>query len=148
MVKINCMDISKGFQIEQPNLFIPWKISETELKKIFDGQLLRHITQGYFTTSCTSLNGLSHELGFHFHPRGEGVLIEFEFFRKSYLDQATSFQEFQRHLELAFGQPTTTTPSIENFPLHAWQLDGAQVAHFIIDRFGLEEHVSIKKLPS
>ena len=32
---------SSGFQIEQPELFIPWKVSETDLQKIFDGQLLR-----------------------------------------------------------------------------------------------------------
>jgi hypothetical protein len=142
------MEISKGFHIEQPKIFVPWKISETELKQLFDGQSLRHITHGYFTTPCTSLNGLSHELGFHFHPRGEGVLIEFEFFRKSYMDQAASFQGFQSHLEMTFGQPTTTTPGTENFPSHTWQLSGVQIAHFIIDRFGLEEHVSIKKLPS
>jgi len=142
------MDIAKGFQIEQPKIFIPWKISETELKQLFDGQLLRHVTHGYFTTTCTSLNGLSHELGFHFHPRGEGVLIEFEFFRKSYSDQAASYQEFQKHLETTFGLPNHTTPGSEGFPSHTWNLSGAQIVHFIYDRFGPEEHVRIKKLPS
>jgi hypothetical protein len=139
------MDISRGFQIEQPELFIPWKVSETELQKIFDGQLLRHVTHGYFTTHCTSLGGLSHELGFHFHPRGEGVLIELEFFRTSYADQAGSYQEFQQHLETTFGQPTTTTPGSEGFPSHTWRLPGAEVVHFVYDRFGPEEHVRIKK---
>jgi len=142
------MDISKRFQIEQPKIFVPWKISETELKQLFDGQLFRHVTHGYFTTTCTSLNGLSHELGFHFYPRGEGVLIEFESFRRSYPDQAASFQEFQRHLEMTFGQPTTTTPGTEGFPSHTWQLHGTQVVHFVYDRFGPEEHARIKKLPS
>ena len=139
------MDISRGFQIEQPELFIPWKVSEPDLQQIFGGHPLRHVTHGYFTTHCISLGGLSHELGFHFHPRGGGVLIELEFFRTSYADQAGSYQEFQRHLEQTFGQPTTTTPGSEGFPSHTWRLTGAEVVHFVYDRFGPEEHVRIKK---
>ncbi|NCZ96521.1 MAG: hypothetical protein EBZ44_04735 [Verrucomicrobia bacterium] len=139
------MDITRGFQIEQPDLFIPWKVSETELQQLFLKQPLRHVTHGYFTTNCTSLGGLSHELGFHFHPRRGGVLIELEFFRTSYADQAASYQEFQRHLEQTFGQPTTTTAGSEGFSSHTWQLTGAEIAHFVYDRFGLEEHVRIKK---
>ena len=139
------MDISRGFHIEQPDLFIPWKVSETELQRLFDGQQLRHVAQGYFTTRCTSLGGLSHELGFHFHPRGGGVFIELEFFRTSYADQAGSYQEFQRHLEYTFGQPTTTTPGAEGFPSHTWRFHGAEVVHFVYDRFGPEERVRIKK---
>jgi hypothetical protein len=142
------MDISKGFQIEQPELFIPWKVSETELQKIFGGQLLRHVTHGYFTTHCISLGGLSHELGFHFHPRGGGVLIELEFFRTSYADQAGSYQEFQQHLEKTFGQPVTTTSGTEGFPSHTWKFPGAEIVHFVYDRFGPEEHVRIKKRPN
>jgi hypothetical protein len=139
------MDISRGFQIEQPELFIPWKISETELQQIVSAHPLRHVTHGCFTTRCTSLGGLSHELGFHFHPRGGGVLIELEFFRTSYTDQAGSYQEFQRHLEQTFGQPRSTTPGSEGFPSHTWRLTGAEVVHFVYDRFGPEEHVRIKK---
>jgi hypothetical protein len=139
------MDISAGFQIEQPELFVPWKISETELQRIFVGQQLQHITQGYFTSHCTSLGGLSHELGFHFHPRGGGVLIELEFFRTSYADQADSYRDFQRHLEATFGEPTTTTPGWQSFQSHTWRLPGADVVHFIYDRFGPEEHVRIKR---
>jgi hypothetical protein len=68
-----------------------------------------------------------------------------EFFRTSYADQAGSYQEFQRHLEQTFGQPTSTTPGSEGFPSHTWRLPGAEVVHFVYDRFGPEEHVRIKK---
>ncbi|HWB61702.1 MAG TPA: hypothetical protein VG733_19625 [Chthoniobacteraceae bacterium] len=139
------MEISKGFQIEQPELFIPWKVSEPELQRIFDGHLLCHVTHGYFTTHCVSLCGLSHELGFHFDPRRGGVLIELEFFRTSYVDLAGSYQDFQQHLETAFGQPMVTTPGPEGFSSHVWQLSEVEVVHFIFDRFGPEEHVRIKK---
>jgi hypothetical protein len=140
------MDISKGFQIEQPQVFVPWKIHEEQLQEIFREHTLRHVTHGYYTTSCTSLGGLSHELGFHFHPRGGGVLIEFEFFRRSYPDQAASYAEFQRHLESTFGAPNISTPGSEGFPSCTWRLPGAEVVHFVFDRFGPEEHVRIKKM--
>jgi len=52
------MEISEGFQIEQPELFIPWEISEEKLQTILDGQPLHHVTDGYYTTHCISLGGL------------------------------------------------------------------------------------------
>jgi len=102
------MDLSKGFQIEQPHVFVPWDTPESQFQGGFEGLHLRHVTHGYFTTHCTSLQGLSHELGFHFYPRNNGRLVEFEFFRNSYSDLAASYQEFQRHLEATFGQPAST----------------------------------------
>ena len=138
------MNIAEGFSIEQPDLFVPWNISEAELRRIFTGNRLCEVTRGYFTTSCVSLGGLSHELGFHFHPRAGGVLLELEFFRRAYPDQAASYHEFQRHLESTFGKPTTTTPGSEGFPTHAWKLPRVRIGHYIFDRFGPEEHVRIE----
>jgi len=139
------MDISKGFQIEQPPVFVPWNIHEKELLDLFPEHALRYITHGYYTTSCISLGGLSHELGFHFHPRDGGVLIEFEFFRRTYPDQAASYAEFQRHLESTFGAPTVSAPGSEGLPSCTWRLPGAELVHFIYDRFGPEEHVRLRK---
>jgi len=141
------MDISKGFQIEQPRLLIPWGIREAQLRQIFQGHVLRHITDGYYTTSCISLSGLSHELGFHFNPRVGGVLVEYEFFRRSYPDQAASYAEFQRHLEATFGSPTISSAGSEGFPTQVWRIDDAEIAHYVFDRFGPEEHVMIRKKP-
>jgi hypothetical protein len=139
------MDISRGFQIERPEIFVPWETSEAELQQLFIGLPLRHVTHGYFTTQCESIGGLSHELGFHFHPRGGGILVELEFFSKSYPDLATSYQEFQQHLEMTFSQPTLTTSALEGFPSHTWRLSGADIVHFVQERFGPEEHVRIKR---
>ena len=71
------MDLSKGFQIEEPNVFVPWGTPETQFLDGFEGLHLRLVTHGYFTTHCTSLSGLSHELGFRFYPQG---LVELQFF--------------------------------------------------------------------
>ena len=139
------MDLSAGFQLEKPSVFVPWKISESSLEELFEGCPIRKVTRGYYTVSCMSLNGLAHELGFHFHPPGGGALIELEFFRKSYADQQGSFSEFQKHLESTFGPPSVTNPGMEGFPSHVWKLKGAEVVHFVQDRFGPEEHVRIKR---
>ena len=103
--------------------------------------------RGYFTLT-DSPGGLPHELGLHFHPRGSGRLSELEFFRTSYSDLTTSYKEFQRHLEITFGSPTVTTPGSEGFPSHAWRIPGVEVVRFVLDRFGPEEHVRIKRRAS
>jgi hypothetical protein len=142
------MDVSRGFEIEQPAAFVPWGISEAQFEQDFAALGLRHITRGYFTAHCVSLGGLPHELGFHFYPREGGGLNELEFFRSSHVSLAISFEDFQRHLEATFGEPTITVPEPGGFPSHTWQLRGADVVHFVIERFGPEQHVRIKRTMS
>ncbi|HTU50009.1 MAG TPA: hypothetical protein VMF56_05405 [Acidobacteriaceae bacterium] len=139
------MDISRGFHIEQPDILIPWGISEAELEKLFDGLDLRRVTNGYFVTHCDSLSGLSHELGFHFDLRAGSILRELEFFGGNFTDNSSSFQTFQQHLEATFGQPTTTLPGTEGFPSYTWLLDGCEIVHYVRKRFGPEELVRIKR---
>jgi hypothetical protein len=138
-------DLSRGLQLEQPNIFIPWEISEDDLRRLFQGQPLKLVTNGYFTTHCISLRGVSHELGFHFRGRDGGALLEFEFFRGSYMDLAASFQEFQQHLEETFGPPTHTESGTEGFPSYTWQMEGAEIVHFVQEHFGPAESVRIRR---
>lgn len=137
------MDIRKGLKLDYPDIFIPWNISEDELKKILGNKLSR-VTKGYYTVSCKSLGGLEHELGFHFEPREKGVLKELEFFRKSYESLEVSFKEFQQFLENKFGLPTRTFPGLEGYPRYEWQFDDVKIFHFVFERFGPEEHLRIK----
>lgn len=137
------MNLKQGFHIEEPRVFVPWGISEGELKRLL-GSRLRHVTNGYHTISCTSLGGMNHELGFHFEPHKDGTLHELEFFRRSYQDQEKSYNEFQHHFEAAFGPPTETKPEPEGFPSHTWRLRGATIKHYVFDRFGPEEHMRIQ----
>ena len=138
------MDISEGFQIEEPDVFVPWGVSEAELSDLL-GSHLRHVTDGYYTVSCHSLGGMKHELGFHFEPRHNGKLHELEFFRRSYADQAGSYKQFQRHFEQAFGPPDRTEPGTEGFASHEWHRPGAVIRHYVFDRFGPEEHMRIRR---
>lgn len=151
------MDISRGFQIEQPDLFIPWKISRSRLRRIFSDRTLRCISEAYFTTACTSLGGLSHELGFHFHRMffglfGPSRLMDLEFFRRPQPDVdvssdiAASYQLFQRHLETTFGKPTRSFPGTEGYDTHLWELPGVRIGHSIYERFTVGQSVRITKL--
>ena len=138
------MDLSKGFQIEEPNVFVPWDTPLSQFQNGFHGLHLRLVTHGYFTTHCISLKGLSLELGFHFYPRNNGTLVEFEFFLSS-LDLAASYQRFQHHLESTFGKPTITVPGSEGYPSHTWRFPNAEIIHLVQEHFGPAEYVRIKK---
>ena len=37
------MNIGEGFQIEQPFLFVPWRMRESELEQLFGEHPLRHV---------------------------------------------------------------------------------------------------------
>ncbi len=71
------MNITSGYQLEQPQVLVPWGISEEQLQELFRGSELRRVKDGYFITSCTSLCGLSHNLGFRFSSR-DGALYAFD----------------------------------------------------------------------
>jgi hypothetical protein len=137
------MDLDSGFKIEDPPITVPFLIGEDELRKLV-GSRLRHVTTGYFTVSCCSLGGLEHELGFHFEPRSGGRLVELEFFRRAYPDQAQSFAEFQKHFEREFGEPARTVDGPEGLPSHVWELGRFAIVHCVYDRFGPEEHMRIR----
>jgi hypothetical protein len=138
------MDLSRGFAIEDPAVFIPWAATADEIVALLP-TTPRHVTTGYLTTECTSLHGMRHVLGLHFHPRIDGRLDELEFFRQDGLALDQSFWEWQEHLERAFGSPTSHAEGDEGYPQYAWQISEAQVRHLVQYRFGPEEHVRITR---
>jgi hypothetical protein len=140
------MDLISGFPIESPNVFVPWGISESQLKSLLVEHGLKQVTHGYYTLSCVSLDGLSHQLGFHFHPRHRGTLNELEFFRRSYESLKVSFDDFQKHFEQSFGKPKIEESETEGYPAFSWSLNGVKIVHYVIERFGPEEHMRIMKV--
>jgi hypothetical protein len=173
------IDITKGIQLDEPNVFIPWDIEEVNLVSLLKKHNLEKITDGYYSLSCISLGGLSHMMGFHFETKFEtkrddikdqkiteyiesigtiirktdhnynskniGKLRELEFFRKAYPDLKKSFDEFQFYFEKAFGQPSQSEISGNDFLHHEWKFKGIRICHYVLDRFGPEEHLRIKK---
>ena len=48
------MEIEKGFKIDNPNVFIPWNITENELIEILDGNELKFIERFYLAICSIS----------------------------------------------------------------------------------------------
>ena len=140
------MNIEVGFQIESPNIFVPWKIGENELTALFVGSTLDKVANGYFTVECEALGRMRIKVGFHFTPRQSGVLTELEFFRNYHLSLEISYYEFQHHLESTFGKPSAQELGSAGFQSYAWKRETVEIVHYVFDRFGPEEHVRIKKL--
>ena len=136
------MDLRRGFQVEVPAIVLPWGIDERQLRALLPSA--HHVTDGYDTLDVVSLHGLRHVLGFHFEPRANGPLVELEFFRREPIDIAMSYADFERHLERTYGPPTQSAAGEDGFPTQRWLLDGAEVRHYVFDRFGLEEHVRMR----
>lgn len=137
------MDLTKGIQLTSPNKFVPWGIDALGLQDLFDDKPIKKITKGYYTIDCEPLPDLFCVLGFHLHQYD--VLTELEFFRRNYSDPKASYEDFQQHFEAVLGMPTKTTEGYEGYPRHEWAISGAVVVHYIIDRFGPEEHMCIRK---
>ena len=151
-------DLSVGFQVEEPQVFIPWDITTTDFLTLAHHRhldRLKRITEHYYVLSCTILDGLQINLGFHFRggegkPEAPGHLEELEIFRDTTPDLQASYREFQAHLTRAFGRPTTTKTESMQTPLPTvyWTVEGSNiyqyvlVRHYILDRYGPEEHVS------
>lgn len=142
------MDISEGYQIEQPNVFVPWSTSSRELMTLFPDLDLKKVKTNYIVTQCVSLKGLSHKLGFHFDLRPGCGVWYFELFDSGCQDNALSFLTFQKHLQATFGEPTNTAHGEDGFPSYTWQRNGCVVLHCVQERFGPVEIVRIEKSPS
>jgi hypothetical protein len=143
------MNLKDGFQIDEPHVFVPWSVTQAELRALL-GPRLREVAQGYFTISCTSLGGMEHSLGFHFDPPASDNLTELEFFQASAMPLADSYADFQRHFEQAFGPPKRSRPGTEGFPTHEWAfpslLPTVRIIHLVQERFGPEEHMRIRNV--
>ena len=139
------LDFSRGFVIEEPSVVIPWGATEQELVEIVGAEALNHVTRGYYTVQCVALGGLRIHLGFHFQPRSGGKLWEFEVFRGDMTPLETSFAEFQAHLEAVLGPPSSTSDADGEFSHYEWRTPDLHVYHYVLDRFGPEEHVRFKR---
>jgi hypothetical protein len=138
------MDITSGFQLEQPQVLVRWGISEKQLQELFQGSEL-HGTNGFFFIHCTSLGGLSHNLNFRFSPRN-GALYAFELSGNGGGSLEASYRKFQNHLETSFGPPTETSPGeLEGFPSQTWRIKDVQIIHAIQEHFGPAESLRITK---
>lgn len=142
-VEKRMIDLRTAFPIEDPAVTVPWDITADELIQLFASFSPRRVTHRYITLPVRVLGGLHCMLGFHFQDqRG---LSELEFYRTAYPDLRASFEEFQRYFEQAFGPPLQKEAGDAGFNSYTWHVPGASIIHFVLDRFGPEEHMRIKR---
>ena len=135
-------EIVYGLKIDDPLVFIPWEADSNSVKSIFHNEPLLHITEDYYVIKGVRLFGtLKCNIGFHFN----NTLRRIELFRESYENLYESFRDFQIRLEFQFGQPNKREKTFNDFEDCTWLIQGKiEIHHYIIDRFGFEEHLYFK----
>ena len=133
------MEIAKGFQLETPQVFVRWDITQDELESLFEGSgLERGRHRFYFgLANCISLGGLSCSIGFTPFDRVGGKLYQIRF-GPAGASIEESYPRLQQHLEATFGQPTRTSPGreMDGCPDHTWSFPGVQIDHYVSEHFG------------
>lgn len=148
------MKAGRGFRLESPALTIAWGIRPAELEATFHreapGVDLIRVRAGYYVARCTALGGLRTMVGFHFSPLADdGALSEIEFYDNGSAELAESFAVYQRHLEATFGPPSAVRAGFfsPDLPSYEWRKGRVRAAHFVVERFGPEEHVRVLRRP-
>ena len=106
------------------------------------------VTNGYITFSAHVFDyAYPLMLGIHYNP----LKIEFieifrpiEYYQHDTYDINISFSELSEILIKKYGKPLiTTSASINGYPCEQWRTTDYIVNHYIMDRFGPEEHLHI-----
>ena len=106
------------------------------------------VTNGYITFSAHVFDyAYPLMLGIHYNP----LKIEFieifrpmEYYQQDTYDINVSFSELSAILRKKYGKPIiTTSASINGYPCEQWITADYIVNHYIMDRFGTEEHLHI-----
>ena len=138
------MDITAGFRIDDPAVFVPWAVSVPELLDLFSvtsgsSSGLRKVTKAYYTISGTAL-GLNTMIGFHVK---RNKLEQFELFDPTQKDLYVGYDRYQSALVREFGQPTKLRTYGDIPPAHEWNISNHRILHFAQERFGPESHLRI-----
>ena len=106
------------------------------------------VANGYITFSAYVFDyAYPLMIGVHYNP----LKIEFieifrplEYYQCDTYNIIVSFAELSAILRKKYGKPLiTTSASINGFPCEQWRTAGYIVNHYIMDRFGPEEHLHI-----
>jgi hypothetical protein len=135
-----------GIPIEYPGIFIPWNINEIDFIELFQKHNVHKVMEkGYFVKDITFLSEKHCNMGVYF----KNTLNKISFSRNDYnglKDYIASFNNFQIALEKAFGKPNKQKSILSDFEDCEWEIsDNIRIYHYVIDRFGLEEHLYIER---
>ena len=136
------------FEIDSPKISLTPNTADfiSSLKKSEIDYTL--VTNGYITFSAYVFDyACPLMIGVHFNT----LRIEFieifrplEYYQSEEYDISISFSKLSEILNKKYGKPlVTTSASINGYPCEQWITAGYIVNHYIMDRFGPEEHLHI-----
>jgi len=108
----------------------------------------RQVTPLYYIARGTVLGGLQCQVGFHFEAKGSSSsLNKIQLFDNGERDIEASYRAFQDRLLQQFGPPTIQKAGAlsSSMPDCEWRVGPARILHYVMDRFGPEEHLWIHK---
>ena len=147
----NKADIIKGIQIDKPKIFISWDITEQEFLNLFKDHNVRCVVEKmYFVKDITFFGGSNCNMGVDF-TKGRCCNIGFS---REYYGTGTekeiytrSYNSFQNAFEDVFGKPTKRSRDEIGFDNCEWEIGGKiKIYHYIMSRFGLEEHLYVEHM--
>lgn len=146
-------NLARGFRFEVPDVLVGWGSSVTDVLDIFAAKGLsepRQVTPLYYTANCQVLGGVQCQVGFYFEMKHNSPSLNqielFNFINEESHVEA-SYRVFQERLLQHFGPPTKQQPGGlgVSMPYSEWRVGSVRILHYVIDRFGLEERLSIQK---
>jgi len=137
------MDITQGFKIDKPDIFVPWGISINEFHEILpedwrNNDNFRKVTKSYYCISGAALGLESTDIGFHFK---RNQLNQIELFDPNQKDMNEGFKIYQSSLIKEFGTPARTIEYDDLPPSNEWKFGKYRILHFAQERFGPETHL-------
>ena len=136
------------FDINTPKLSItPYTVNiEAALKNA--GVEYETVTSGYIVFKGFVFESeIQLMIGIHFNALKIEYIEIFrtlEYYQSEAYDVNVSFSELSQMLQNKYGKPLiTTAASISGYPCEQWRTPDYIVNHYIMDRFGPEEHLHI-----
>ncbi len=141
----NQTDILKGLQIDEPMIFLPWDIDENGFIDMFKNHNMSLVVEKYYFVRDVTIFDNSHcNIGVTFDKMIRKVGISRNNY-EGYDAYVKSFAEFQIALIREFGQPNKLEKALNDFESCEWRIsDSIKIYHYVMDRFGLEEHLYIE----
>ena len=142
-------DIENGLLLEDPPTTVRWEITCEDLVRALGNAVREVAANCYLGGPFRLYRDKLCRIGFHFD---NDHLSAFELYWSDEGDLSKSFAEFQQWLEATFGPPTRRSdPDPTKIDLSAgyshfdWEVGPVLIKHYVLDRFGPEEHVWIDK---
>ena len=137
-----------AFEVNSPKISITPDIQALiESLKVSDIEYTP-VTDGYITFAGQAFaSDIPLMFGVHFNKLKVEFIEVFrplEYYQSDCYDINESFEQLSKTLRKQYGKPlVTTSASIGGYPCEQWLTQDFIVNHYIIDRFGPEEHLHI-----